>query len=483
MNKVYWTEKRDEKLLKLKDEGKSWEDIAKKFKGKTVEACKSRLKALKKKGSSSAPKKAAKKAAKKSTSKGIPDFGEFWTSYKLSTLYNLKDEGFSFEEIAKTLRCDEEECAEVYASVDWDEFKEDPANKEFIQTSLFNDDIYKSDREIYEESIAAEKLRLSEKTERIYLEQLKKERAKTELIIDAIKDAVYKVPKIEPKLRTPKAAEPDEEDMGLMLSDIHIGQNFTFDDTNDISEYNMEIYEQRLQQLNKSVVSIASKHMHLYPIPCLHVFALGDIVHGMNTAGAWGPQYTETDVVNQMFRGVNTLMQTLIEWTNVFPKIKFYGVYGNHGRGAKKGEKEIVNWDYILYQFLKQGLSQYDNIEFELTQSWWNLIEIRNHKFVITHGDDMKGFMGLPFYGMVRYERRLIGMIKNFFHYMLLGHHHRNCEIETNSGSIISNGSFVGGDVFSTKKLQSSATPSQRTFGIHDKRGITWQYIVDLTEK
>ena len=482
MNKVYWTEKRDKKLLQLKEKGMSWDDITKKFSGKTVEACKSRLKALKK-ISSKPPKKSAKKSVKKTTEEPAvkQNFGDFWTPYKLSTLFSLKEEGFSFEEISKTLRCDEEECADVYSSVDWEEFVNDPENKDLFQRSLFNDDIYKTDREIYEDSIADEKLRLSEKTERIYLEQLKKERAKTELIIDAVKEAVYKVPKIEPQLRIPKAAQPDEEEMGLMLSDIHIGQTFTKADTNQLSEYNMEIYEQRLKTLSKSIVSIAQNHMKLYPIPVLHIFGLGDFVNGLNTAGAWGGAYMETDVVNQMFKGVGTLMKTLIEWTNVFPKIKFYGVYGNHGRGAKNGEKEIVNWDYILYQFLEQGLKNYDNIEFRLTQSWWDLIEIKNHKFIITHGDDMKGFMGLPFYGMVRYERRVMGMIKEIYDYLLLGHHHRNAEIETNSGSIIANGSFVGGDVFSMKRLQSTATPSQRTFGIHEKRGITWQYVVDLS--
>ena len=475
MNRVYWTEKRDERLINFKQTGLSWEEIARKF-GKTIEACKSRYKVLQKtqSGSDNA----------EDTQDLEPD-NSFWTPAKLASLFNLKKDGFTFEEIAKSLRCHERQCADVYNQTDWDEFFDKNEKLKYKTLDDTSTDIFMTDAERYEATIADEKLRLVEKTQNQLMNQLLKEKAKTEIIVDAVKEAVYRIPKIEPKFDTfkKKSSNPDEEEeMGLMLSDLHIGLKFGLEDTDGVCEYNMDIFRKRLARLQNSVVSIAQRHMELYPIPCLNIFGLGDIVNGMNTAGAWGPAYMELDVIHQMFEGVSEISKVLISWTNIFPKIKFFGVFGNHGRGAKNGEKDVVNWDYVLYKHLEAQMQKYDNIEFSISTAFQQQAKVKNHLFVLDHGDSQYSAFGLPFYGMVRAEGRKIGMLKEIFDYMLIGHHHRIAEIETNTGFILANGSFVGGDTYSMKKMQSIAIPSQTVFGINNKYGITWKYILNLKE-
>jgi len=71
-------------------------------------------------------------------------------------------------------------------------------------------------------------------------------------------------------------------------------------------------------------------------------------------------------------------------------------------------------------------------------------------------------------------------MIREIPDYTIIGHFHSAGEWSTNNGKIIVNGSFIGPDIFALKNLQRSSRAEQKIFGIHDKRGITWRYDIDL---
>ena len=172
-----------------------------------------------------------------------------------------------------------------------------------------------------------------------------------------------------------------------------------------------------------------------------------------------------------------------------------------------------MNWDYIVYKFLEEGLANQGGINFNCPRSPFDVAIIKNNKFLICHGDQIRSYMGIPYYGMVRAESKLRSMIEKIknidglweemekegvdtndpkamlkfallyaksFDYMVMGHFHQMGEMETNSGGrIILNSSFAGGDDYSINSLLSASTAAQKFFGVHVE-GKSWGYDIEL---
>ena len=316
--------------------------------------------------------------------------------------------------------------------------------------------------------------------------QLWKERAWTSLIMDACLDAIKVTPeptleKYRGKTRTSKKVAPKHtETANLMISDVEIGQFVDPVETGGYGNYNFKVFQERARNMKYGVEQILNLHQSLYPVPTLNVFFLGDIVHGMNSSGAWGPAYLEFDVVQQMFKGVTAFAEMLMYWSQIVDEINVVGVYGNHGRGASMGkEKYYVNWDYIMLEFLREKLKNYKNIKWTVDTSWFKMHDIMGHTALCVHGDDTKGWMGTPFYGLVRDTKSYKSVFEKDIKFVLLGHHHVMAEVPVDNTFVKVNGNWVGGSTYSLKSCKATSKPQQRMFGV-SSHGETWEYKIDL---
>jgi len=98
----------------------------------------------------------------------------------------------------------------------------------------------------------------------------------------------------------------------------------------------------------------------------------------------------------------------------------------------------------------------------------------------MSHGDDIRGG-GSPLNGLRTWEQKMSGITGIVPHYSMAGHFHNASEMTTNNGSILINGAVCGADMYSLKQLQLGGKPTQKLFGIHDRRGITWKYDIDVS--
>jgi hypothetical protein len=330
--------------------------------------------------------------------------------------------------------------------------------------------------------VEAEKVKISKTVE----QSLDRFRMRSDVIADKLSQSVTVLPPAplktwEPKNRVKTSHAP--EDMGLLLSDLHIGHEHTSEETGGLSEYSVDIFKQRLYNLQYAVADIYELHSTLYDIPALHIFSLGDIVDGMNEAGAWSPVYISTPIYDQVVIGFEELSRCIWYWLSIFKDIHFYGIRGNHGRVAKSGaEKDYNNWDNIIYKMLQLKFQDNPRIHFHVPQTWWMMKTIRKHKFLMVHGDDVKA-KSPPVKSFLDFEQKMTGIIKEIPNYTLAGHFHNASEFTTHNGRCIINGSFVGGDVYSLRNYMPGAKPEQKLFGIHDTRGITYTYNIGLDEK
>lgn len=285
-----------------------------------------------------------------------------------------------------------------------------------------------------------------------------------------------------------KDGPQDEEEMFLLLSDLHLGLLVDSEQTGGLGAYNFEIFEKRLTFLKKSITKIIRIHSHNTPYNVLNVLLLGDMVEGMVLRESQA-RLTDLPFVRQILHAWDCLADLLSWLASIIPSIRVHCVVGNHTRlGPKIGQfAPTDNFDYLLYKMLEQRLGTHANIHFNISESWWMLIERMDWRFYLEHGESFRSWLGIPFYALQRGEGNIRKLLKQYldeackradFDYFIIGHIH----IPSEFGYIISNGSFVGGSEFSLKNLKQGNPASQVIFGVHPQFGITWKRTLVLED-
>lgn len=408
----------------------------------------------------------------------LPGVSKSWPANKLVRLYKLVNEAspLTQDQIASVLKVDRSTVSRKASSMDWSEF-ENSLGKLCFQST---DESLDEDADEQRKNMLVKQAIKRRKSDVDQLAMLKH-------IEDRILNEVSSLPKpsVPLFLSRGKKKNTTPETAVLLLSDLHVGQEFTMADTSNLSEYNIELFRKRAENLKKAVVEIMSLHTKLYDVPELRVFGLGDFVQGGNLNGQWGPAYnSNTDVADQTIIAADTISDILSAWSPLFKKIRFAGVVGNHGRAGagKNTDKVSANWDRMAYALMKARLRQHQNIEVSYSDSWWLHENVHGKRFLLVHGDHIQGSIA----SLHREEQRfqsLISKTNGPFEYLCIGHFHSHQEIETTSGGILVNGSFVGGDVHSMHQLRCKSAPTQTFFGVHPDRGMTWKYLLNLDFK
>jgi hypothetical protein len=401
------------------------------------------------------------KANSKTAADGGSESGS-WSVEDLEYLYLAKMQGVPYAVIAEELKRSVEACKSKWLKHDWD--------------SSGIADI------VLERNAKAKRAAFEQKHMKSVEDRLSMYRMRYDIIADRMEKAIDKLPEIKRCNWNPpkRKVHRGEEHVGLILSDLHIGHSHSMEETGGLSEYNLDIFIKRLHSLQKSVSDIYELHSYLYELPTLHIFCLGDIVDGSNAAGAWSPVYIDTPVYDQLMLGFEHLSQSIQYLLTIFKNIKFYGVRGNHGRIAPNGvEKDYANWDNVIYHMLRVKFADNPRIEFNIPKTWWIMENIKEHNFLLVHGDDVRG-SGNAIKNLERFSASMSGMLKARPDYTICGHFHESTELTSNFGKMIINGSFVGADVYAIKNLHKYSRPEQKIFGINNSHGVTWRYDLDL---
>jgi hypothetical protein len=264
----------------------------------------------------------------------------------------------------------------------------------------------------------------------------------------------------------------------LQFSDFHYGQLVRPVEVGGLSEYSPEIAKQRLEYLASKVARI----LEYYPAKPkeLVIAFLGDNVDGSIMRGNQQSNI-EFGVIQQTMLASELLADFIVYLSQYFPRIRCYGVYGNHARLTKNptDSHPAENFDKMVYYIISERIKGMKGITMEYTDSQHMIVRIGEKQFWLEHGDTVRSWMGIPFYGSQREQSRINAILAKFSEhadYMLLGHHHRRASFE----NIIFNGSFVGGDLFSIGRLRALSIPSQNLFGVNGKRGVVWERELEL---
>lgn len=337
----------------------------------------------------------------------------------------------------------------------------------------------------FEERIEDQKSAIVTKEEKKRDKALLTKVAVTDMIIDATVNALKARPLREIKPFTVHLDRTySEETIVLMISDIQAGTYISSEASGGLNEYNWGILEKQFDQLYVGLEEIVTRHKKVAPIKSLHIHLIGDIVEGYDIFKGQTRQI-DKEITEQAIGVKDLLCDFLQKALHLFDNIHVVAVPGNHGRIGTKGENlHYVSWDYIVYKWMESELQNYNNITWQITKSWWQIDTIYGYNFLMFHGDDIKSWQGIPYYGIDRAAKNyheLLALLGLKYNYLEIGHFHVPSELSGVTTEKFINGCWPGGSLYSMKGLVTANYPVQKLFAVHPTQGVTYRYPIKLT--
>ena len=296
------------------------------------------------------------------------------------------------------------------------------------------------------------------------------------VVAKAIKDIAVFIPPIHVVTNEPLQVSKGRgsETAVLQLSDLHAGEVVEGEATLGLAQYDFGLMNRRLDLLFRKVLDLVTLRRSALNINSLIIAQQGDMV-----SGDIHDELVRTNVENMMTLCVRTayvVSQGIAYLAPHFNKIEVVCVVGNHPRLYSKPyfKEKYVNWDYMMYQWEAVFCRDLKNVKFIIPKSPFYLTNAEKTRLLIMHGDSIKSWMGIPWYGIERTVYRLRDMLQGKgerFDSVLLAHFHNRAELDKVTGPIVINGSVKGGDEFSIGSLQTVNQPSQNLLYYHDKHG------------
>lgn len=275
-----------------------------------------------------------------------------------------------------------------------------------------------------------------------------------------------------------------EEHVVMHLSDGHHDQIVTREESGGLEEYNFPISCRRAENYVDTLIDWTQETLSpRFNFRCLTVLAYGDHtsgeIHGHVSRSYFRNQFKNSFAIGQL----HALMYR--DLAQHFEQINVVYLPGNHGRRSIKKDHHGAhdNWDYLVAEIARLHLQDIPNINFLIPNAFSVNIEINGVGFNLSHGDDVKGNGGIPFYGMVRRQKGLIAlnsMTGNRTRYFCMGHHHVQGALADIDGELVLNGAWPGTDAYAYNSFTGFREPSQLIHGVNPKHGITWRMNVHL---
>lgn len=325
---------------------------------------------------------------------------------------------------------------------------------------------------------------------------LRKEKARTELIERVIWSSAQVFKPVKPSYPKRKSLTTDPELMVMPISDVQFGEKVLAEQTGGLSEYDYDTFLERLARYKERLSHWLEILRKAYPIDRCIIPFLGDIAQGETK---YPKQLAELDkyAMDQVIEGSYHMAELVQYASGLFEQVLVLCLQGNHG----EMRESTLNLDGLLYHFMEAALRDQPNVECRTTYCpyftfWlsrrapisdnlnWTKFEEQHGEdayrvFHLIHGQEAKSYVGFPWYGVDRVQKRYQQVTKQIFTAMLLGHHHQ----EAQAGRWYANGSWVGGSGFSMRKMQGADTPSQRFFLFHPTWGFTVYGRFDLDDE
>ena len=327
------------------------------------------------------------------------------------------------------------------------------------------DEDFKKEQEELLREIKKEKIKLRD--ERTESNRGIRIEARVEDKLDYLEDIISKQGKIDYKPLKPEERQAiqikSDNDLVIMLSDLHIGQTFA----SAWGRYDLEVAKDRIQQYLNKIIEIKDRHNSENCFVTLQGDMISNSIHKSIAIT------NRENVIEQVIEASEMVTAFLAELSKHFNNVTVASVVGNHSRIDKKEDAlKDERLDTIIEWYAKSKLEDFENIEFvDAFDNTFTSFVVRDKVYFVVHGDyDQMNQSGLA----------KLSMMAGFFPYcVLFGHKHFPATTEINGIKLVQSGSLPGSGDDHTIELRLSGKPSQTVLVCTDK-GIECNYTVEL---
>lgn len=264
------------------------------------------------------------------------------------------------------------------------------------------------------------------------------------------------------------------------IYDCQFGQFVRPTDTpGNRGSFSVDVFDARLKRWVEGVCGVIARRADGYRIDELFLPFGGDQVEGDEIFGGQAWQL-EIDPMEQMFQlavKFDSAVRRVVKFAKEdvgIPRIAVYGVTGNHGKvGGKRGgaRPRTYSWDYGFLRLLEMMLRAEPIDQFAVELGGALFFRAGGHEFQMIHGDEIRGWGGLPFYGLSKFDGRSMRLHNRAYRYLLMGHHHQPAEIPNGAGETIVSGDWVGANNLSGM-ITAASRPQQKVLFVSEKWGV-----------
>ena len=324
--------------------------------------------------------------------------------------------------------------------------------KNKLEEVMLDDSSYEIFSKLELEKLEIQKEKVKLRDQRRELNNLIRKNARQEYIkeevINAIKESDSIIP-IDFKIREYNSSEKEGV---LILGDWHYGLVVE----NHWNKYNTTEFFNRINRLIEKTIEYGRHHN----IKRLHVFGLGDFLHGLIHLGT--RVSSEEDTVKQTKVVSETIGRLLIEFSREFKHVDYYMVTGNHARVTpnKKESIDEENFEEFIMWYLEVKLGSIPNITLHANEYDREIIvaDILGYTCFGVHGDKDK---------LTNVAQNLALMLKKFPDYVFTADKHHVEENEIHGVEVVINRSLSGVDQYA-KSIRKTSYAGQ-TFMIFDE--------------
>lgn len=271
------------------------------------------------------------------------------------------------------------------------------------------------------------------------------------------------------KIRRRETKSKLREGTAIILgSDWHLEENVYKVSVSGRNEYNPAIAEKRLQRFFDGAQWLIEANREIYTLRDAVVWLGGDLITGyiheeLEEDNDLSPTEAVLFAKRLITRGIRQILADRKLERLVIPCS-----YGNHGRTTQKrriktGAKNSYEW--LLYNVLQQQFADEKRVQFDVTPTAHQYVDVYDFCLHFTHGDELKFSGGVGGLSVPLNKRVPLWNNVHRADYHHIGHFHQLRDF----GHTVVNGSLIGYNEYALS-IGADYEPPQQAFYILDAR-------------
>lgn len=304
-------------------------------------------------------------------------------------------------------------------------------------------------------------------------------------VVDALENEIDPFSALPKATRLKSARGAIREHCVMHLSDGHHDQIVVPDECGGLERYDFPISCARAEKYVDTVLKWTQRTLSpQFRFPVLDILAYGDHtsgeIHGHTNRSYFRNQFKNCFAIGRL----HALM--IRDLAPHFDQVNVVYVPGNHGRRSVKKDYHGAqdNWDFLVGEIARLHCENLTNVAFLIPNAFSVNLSINEIGFNISHGDDVRSALGIPYYGLQRRQRNMAAIAHAQdgprIRYYCVGHFHKPGSLGDGDGEILVNGPWVATDSYAYNRFAGYTEPSQWIHGVHKDKGITWRLKVNL---